>query len=153
MHGRTRADEETLVKSSNDCKLALHIGCDPNTKEYPCCCLPIISLLCMSRHWHMHMHVYNHLRESHTSSQLGLNLLQPTSECGLASTRVQLGFIEREFSADTCNPSWTRVQPKLNSSSTRVQVAVQTCLKYLCSGATFQDGGYSHTKNLLQPGD
>ena len=50
--------------------------------------------------------------------QPGLNSLQPTSECGLASTWVWLGFIRSELSADT-----------RNLSSTQVQVAVQTCLK------------------------
>ena len=43
--GRTGGDEEILVKSSNDRKLALRIGCTPNAKEYPRCCLPVISVL------------------------------------------------------------------------------------------------------------
>ena len=41
----TQGDEETWVKFSNDHKLALHIGCTPNAKEYPRCCLPVISSL------------------------------------------------------------------------------------------------------------
>ena len=43
------------------------------------------------------------MRKPH-SCQPGLNLLQPTSECGLASTWVRLKFIKREFSTDTRNP-------------------------------------------------
>ena len=57
----------------------------------------------------MHTHVYNH-SSYEKARQPGLNSLQPTSGCGLASTRVQLGFIKSEFSADTRNPSSTRVQ-------------------------------------------
>ena len=110
--GRTRGDEETLVKSSNDRKLALHIACTPNAKEYPRCCLPIISLLCTALA-HAHGCIQSLTRKPHFR-QPGLNSLQPTSECmecGLASTWVRLGFIKREFSADTCNLSSTRVQP------------------------------------------
>ena len=101
IHGRTRGDEETLVKSSNDRKLALHIGCVSNAKEYSCCCLPVISLLRMALA-HAHACIQSLTRKPHFR-QPGLNSLQPTSECGLASTRVQ--FIKKEFSADTHKPS------------------------------------------------
>ena len=105
--GRTRGDEETLVESSNDRKLALHIGCTPNAMEYPRCCLPVISLLCTAL---AHTCIQSLTRKPHFP-QPRLNSLQPTSECGLVSTRVQLRFNEREFSADTRNLSWTRLQP------------------------------------------
>ena len=100
--GRTRWYEKTLVKSSNDRKLALHIGCASNAKEYHCCCLPIISLL-RTALAHAHACIQSLTRKPHFC-QPGLNSLQPTSDYGLSSTRVQLGFIEREFSADTRNP-------------------------------------------------
>ena len=101
MHGRTRGDEETLVKSSNDRKLALHIGCTSNAKEYSCCCLPIIYLL-RTAQAHAHACTLSLTRKPHFR-QPGLNSLQPTSDCGLASTQVQ--FIKKEFSADTHKPS------------------------------------------------
>ena len=104
--GRTRGDEETLVKSSNDRKLALHIGCASNAKEYSCCYLPIISLL---RTAHAHACIQSLTRKPHFR-QPGLNSLQPTSECGLASTQIQL--IKKEFSVATHKPSWTWVQPR-----------------------------------------
>ena len=107
--GRTWGDKETLVKSSNDRKLALHIGCTPNAKEYPRCCLPIISLLCTALA-HAHACIQSLTTKPHFH-QPRMNSVQPTSECGLASTRVRLGFIEREFSADTYNLISTRVQP------------------------------------------
>ena len=128
---RTRGDEETLVRSSNDRKLALHIGCAPNAKEYPRCCLAVISLL-RTALAHAHACIHSLTRKPHFR-QPWVNSLQPTSECGLASTRVQLGFIERELSADMRNPSSTQVQPEFNPSSTQVQVAVQTCLNPLIS--------------------
>ena len=84
--GRTGGDEKTLVKSSNDCKLALHIGCALNTKEYPRCCLPVISLL-RTALAHAHASIQSLTRKPHFC-QPGLNSLQPTSECGLASTWV-----------------------------------------------------------------
>ena len=99
--GRTRGDEETLVKSSNDRKLALHIGCASNAKEYSCCCLPVISLL-RTAQAHAHACIQSLTRKPHFR-QPGLNSLQPTSECGLVSTWVQ--FIKKEFSVDTRNPS------------------------------------------------
>ena len=105
------------VKSSNDRKLALHIACAPNAKEYPRCCLPVISLL-RTVLAHAHACIQSLTRKPHFR-QPGLNSLQPTSECGLVSTRVQLRFIEREFSVNMRNPN-----------STRVQVAVRTCLKW-----------------------
>ena len=111
--GRTWGDEETLVESSNDRKLALHIGCAPNAKEYYLrCCLPSISLLRTALE-HAHACIQSPTRRPHFC-QPGLNSLQLTSKCRLASTRVRLGFIEREFSADTRNPSWTRVEPGLD---------------------------------------
>ena len=79
--GRTGGDEETLVKSSNDRKLALHIGCAPNAKEYPRCCLPVISSL---RTVLAHACIQSLTRKPHFR-QPRLNLLQPTSECGLGS--------------------------------------------------------------------
>ena len=61
---RTGGDEETLVEYSNDRKLALHIGCAPNAKEYPRCCLPVISLLRMALE-HAHARIQSlELRES-----------------------------------------------------------------------------------------
>ena len=112
-----------MVKSSNDCKLALHIGCAPNAKEYSRCCLPVISLLRIAL---AHACIQSLTRKPHFR-QPGLNSLQPTSECGLALMWV--GF----------NPGSTRIhqkrvqcghaQPELNLSSTRVQVAVRTCIR------------------------
>ena len=106
--GRTWGDEETLVKSSNDCKLALHNGCAQNAMEYPRCCLPVISLLCTSLAC-AHACIQSLTRKPHFC-QPGLNLLQPTSECGLASIWVWLGFIEREFSADVLSEVWSEMK-------------------------------------------
>ena len=116
---RTRGDKKTLVKSSNDCKLALHIGCAPNAKEYPRCCLPVISLL-RTALAHAHARIQSlKLRES------------PSTRVELASTHIRMwvGF----------NPGLTRIhqkrvqcghmQPEFNPSSTWVQVAVQILVK------------------------
>ena len=91
--GRTGVDEETLVKSSNDRKLAIHISCTPNAKEYARCRLPVISLLHKAlAHAHACTCIQLLMRKPHLR-QPGLNSLQPTSECGLASTWVQ--FIKK----------------------------------------------------------
>ena len=126
--GRTQGDEETWVKSSSDRKLALHIGCAPNAKEYPHCCLPVISSLHMALA-HAHTCIQSLTRKLHFH-QPELNSLQPTSGCGLASTRLQLGFIKRDFSVDTCNRSWTRVQPrfKLQCGHAFIHTVVILCL-------------------------
>ena len=122
IHGRTRGDEETLVKSSNDRKLALHIGCVSNAKEYSCCCLPIISLLRMALA-HVHTHVYNHLRESHTYVNPGLTRFNSHQNVGW----FQSGFnSSKKISVQT---RVTRVEPEFNPGSSTVEVRM--CLKVL----------------------
>ena len=115
--GRTRGDKKTLVKSSKDRKLALHIGCTPNAKKYPRWCLPIISLLCTA------------LAHAHAITYEKATLLSTRIELASTHIRIWVGF----------NPGSTRIhqkrvqcghmQPELNQSSTQVQVAVQMCLK------------------------
>ena len=84
--GRTWGDEETLVKSSNDRKLALYIGCTPNAKEY---LVVFPSFLYYARHWHMHTHVYNHLQESHTSVKPGWTRFNPHQNVGWLQPRFK----------------------------------------------------------------
>ena len=114
--GRTRGDEKTLVKSSNDCKLALHIGCAPNTKEYPRCCLPIISFLA-----HAHACIQSLMRKPHFH----------TSESHTSVKNV--GWLQPRFDSDSLKESSVQtcaiwVEPKFNpGSSCSADMPLVTC--------------------------
>ena len=126
MHRENTRDEETLVRSSNDrkYKLALHIGCIPNAKEYPHCCLPVISLLCTALA-HAHACIQSLTRKPHF-------YYIPSTRVELASTHIRMwvGFnpgstwIHRISKWVQCG----HAQPELNPSSTWVQVAMWMCL-------------------------
>ena len=118
--GRTRGDEETLVKSSNDRKLGLHIGCTSNAKEYSRCCLPIISYF-FTMHstgtcTHMYTITYTHM---YTIAYKKATLPSTRVELALTHIRMWVGFNlgstrihQKEFSAGMRHPSWTWVQPR-----------------------------------------
>ena len=114
MHGRTGGDEETLVEYSNYRKLALHIGCAPNAKEYCCCCLPVISLLCTALE-HAHARIQSlKLRESqHTSVNPGWTRFNPHQDVGW----LQPGFDSDSSKVSSVRTRATRVQPEFNPGS------------------------------------
>ena len=110
---KTQGDEETWVKSSNHCKLVLHIGCSPNAKEYPCCCLPIISSLCTALA-HAHVCIQSLTWKPHFDQPWvnpGWTHFNPHQDMGWLQPGFNSDSSKEEFSADTLNPSSTWVQP------------------------------------------
>ena len=111
-----KGKKETWVKYSNDRKLLYTLAVRQ--------CQGVPSLLSSRRFFTTHgtgmcTRVYAITYMKTTLWSTWVDSLQPTSGCGLASTQVQLGFIKREFSADTRNPSWTWVQPGFKSQCGR----------------------------------
>ena len=114
-----KGKKETWVKYSNDRKLLYTLAVRQMPRSTLIAIFP--SFLHYTRHWHVHTRVCNYLHENHTLVNLGWltsTYIWMWVGFDLGSTRIHRKRVQ-------CG----HTKPKLNRSSTRIQVAVRTCLK------------------------